>query len=230
MGCSTTLYARSLLLAVSLDWRPSSQYILVSVMPSCFRLAKMWLRQVSLRSKTEASSAKVAVVVSGEVGRSAVYRRYRRGTRTLPWGTPAFTGRVRYIVVQSWHGSVWPVGRIWGLENNCEGETFVICRGVLCAKLCQMLGRIEESCGTVMFIVKCFIYFVHNAMCLMDGGVSSIVGSLCLWVCFLSPYRLLGNISGKTIPLQLRRGVIFYVIRVVFFLISHFICNLYQYI
>jgi hypothetical protein len=30
-------------------------------------------------AKTTVSSAKVAVVVSGEVGRSAVYRRYRRG-------------------------------------------------------------------------------------------------------------------------------------------------------
>jgi hypothetical protein len=40
-------------------------------------------------AKTAVSSAKVAVVVSGEVGRSAVYR---RGPRTLPWGTPAFLG------------------------------------------------------------------------------------------------------------------------------------------
>jgi hypothetical protein len=44
-------------------------------------------------AKTAVSSAKVAVVVSGEVGRSAVYRSYRRGPRTLPWGTPAFTGK-----------------------------------------------------------------------------------------------------------------------------------------
>jgi hypothetical protein len=39
-------------------------------------------------AKTAVSSAKVAVVVSGEVARSAVYRRYRRRPRTLPWGTP----------------------------------------------------------------------------------------------------------------------------------------------
>jgi hypothetical protein len=38
------------------------------------------------------SSAKVAVVVAGEVGRSAVYMRYRNGPRTLPWGTPAWIG------------------------------------------------------------------------------------------------------------------------------------------
>jgi hypothetical protein len=44
-------------------------------------------------AKTAVSSAKVAVVVSGEVGRSAVYIRYKRGPRTLPWGTPAFTGK-----------------------------------------------------------------------------------------------------------------------------------------
>jgi hypothetical protein len=35
----------------------------------------------------------------------------------------------------------------------------------------KCLGDIEKSCGTVMFIVKCFIYFVHNAMCLMEGRV-----------------------------------------------------------
>jgi hypothetical protein len=40
---------------------------------------------------TAVSSAKVAVVDSGEVGRSAVYNRYNNGPRTLPWGTPALT-------------------------------------------------------------------------------------------------------------------------------------------
>jgi hypothetical protein len=35
---------------------------------------------------TAVSSAKVAVVDSGEVGRSAVYR------QQCPWGTPTFTG------------------------------------------------------------------------------------------------------------------------------------------
>jgi hypothetical protein len=41
---------------------------------------------------TTVSSAKVAVMESGEVGRSAVYRRYSKGPRMLPWGTPALTG------------------------------------------------------------------------------------------------------------------------------------------
>jgi hypothetical protein len=45
---------------------------------------------------TAVSSAKVAVMESGEVGRSAVYRRYSKGPRTLPWGTPALT-RVRSV-------------------------------------------------------------------------------------------------------------------------------------
>jgi hypothetical protein len=36
---------------------------------------------------TTVSSAKVAVMESGEVGRWAVYRRYSKGSRTLPWGT-----------------------------------------------------------------------------------------------------------------------------------------------
>jgi hypothetical protein len=36
--------------------------------------------------------AKVAVVDSDEVGRSAVYSRYNNGPRTLPYGTPELTG------------------------------------------------------------------------------------------------------------------------------------------
>jgi hypothetical protein len=35
---------------------------------------------------TAVLSAKVAVVNSGEVGRSAVYSRYNIGPRILPWG------------------------------------------------------------------------------------------------------------------------------------------------
>jgi hypothetical protein len=35
--------------------------------------------------------AKVAVVDSGEVGRSAVYIKYNNGLRTLPLGIPALT-------------------------------------------------------------------------------------------------------------------------------------------
>jgi hypothetical protein len=37
---------------------------------------------------TAVSSAKVAVVDSGEVGRSAKNSRYNNGPRALPWGTP----------------------------------------------------------------------------------------------------------------------------------------------
>jgi hypothetical protein len=37
-------------------------------------------------------SAKVAVVDSGKIGRSAVYRRYSSGPRTLPWGMPVLAG------------------------------------------------------------------------------------------------------------------------------------------
>jgi hypothetical protein len=40
---------------------------------------------------TAVTSAKVAMVDSGEVGRSAVYNRYYNGPRTLPWGTPILT-------------------------------------------------------------------------------------------------------------------------------------------
>jgi hypothetical protein len=42
-------------------------------------------------ASTAVSSAKVAVVNSGEIGRSAVYNRYNNDPRTLPWGTPALT-------------------------------------------------------------------------------------------------------------------------------------------
>jgi hypothetical protein len=40
---------------------------------------------------TAVSLAKVAVVDSGKVGKSAVYSRYNNGPRTLPWGTLALT-------------------------------------------------------------------------------------------------------------------------------------------
>jgi hypothetical protein len=42
---------RSLLLVESFDLRPSSQYILVKVIPSCFRFAKM-LTILDLRNRT----------------------------------------------------------------------------------------------------------------------------------------------------------------------------------
>jgi hypothetical protein len=38
------------------------------------------------------SDARIAVVVAGEVGRFAVYMRYRNGPITLPCGTPAWIG------------------------------------------------------------------------------------------------------------------------------------------
>jgi hypothetical protein len=41
---------------------------------------------------TAVSLAKVAVMESGEVGKSAVYWRYSKRPRTLPWGTPALKG------------------------------------------------------------------------------------------------------------------------------------------
>jgi hypothetical protein len=63
-------------------------------------------------AKIAVSSAKVAVVVSGEVGRSAVYRRYRKGPRTLLWGTPAFTGKSSVYCCATLTWNVWPVGGI----------------------------------------------------------------------------------------------------------------------
>jgi hypothetical protein len=55
---------------------------------------------------TAVSSAKVAVMESGEVRRSAVYRRYSKGPRTLPWGTPALTG-VRSVSSVSTFTMTW---------------------------------------------------------------------------------------------------------------------------
>jgi hypothetical protein len=51
IGLSIVLYMRSLLLVDSFDLRPSNPYILVRVIPSCFRFAKMCLCQVSLLSR-----------------------------------------------------------------------------------------------------------------------------------------------------------------------------------
>jgi hypothetical protein len=48
---------------------------------------------------TAVSSAKVVVVDSAEIGRSAVYGRYNNGPRTLPWGTPTLTGESRVYSV-----------------------------------------------------------------------------------------------------------------------------------
>jgi hypothetical protein len=50
IGLNIVLYMRGLLLVESFDLRPSNQYILVRVIPSCFRFAKMCLCQVSLLS------------------------------------------------------------------------------------------------------------------------------------------------------------------------------------
>jgi hypothetical protein len=154
------------LLTESFDLRPSNQYILVRVIPSCFRFTMMCLYQVSLRSicspsywtssswgssmlnmwtggqvsfrvvnvawidldplafilhilnqfwassrlvcslcdamvgslsvaSTAVSLAKVAVIDSGETGRSTVYSRYNNDHRTLPWSMPALTEEIR---------------------------------------------------------------------------------------------------------------------------------------
>jgi hypothetical protein len=43
IGLSIALYKRSLLFVESFDLRPSNQYTLVRVIPSCFRFTKMYL-------------------------------------------------------------------------------------------------------------------------------------------------------------------------------------------
>jgi hypothetical protein len=54
IGLSIVLYMRSLLLVESSNFCPTNQYILVRVIPSCFRFAKMCLCQVSLLSRCSA--------------------------------------------------------------------------------------------------------------------------------------------------------------------------------
>jgi hypothetical protein len=44
-------------------------------------------------ARTAALLVKVAEVDSGEGGRCAVYSKYNNGLRTLPWSTPALTGK-----------------------------------------------------------------------------------------------------------------------------------------
>jgi hypothetical protein len=61
-------------------------------------------------AKTTVPSAKVAVMESGEVGRSAVYRRYSKGPRTLPWGTLALTG-VRSVSSVSTYTMKWQLDK-----------------------------------------------------------------------------------------------------------------------
>jgi hypothetical protein len=51
IGLSIVLYMRNFLLVESFDLRPSNQYSLVGVIPSCFRFAKMCLCKVSLLSR-----------------------------------------------------------------------------------------------------------------------------------------------------------------------------------
>jgi hypothetical protein len=47
---------------------------------------------------TAVLSAKVAVVISGEVGRSAVYSSYSNGLRRLTWGMPRFAGKSSLLI------------------------------------------------------------------------------------------------------------------------------------
>jgi hypothetical protein len=47
IGWRIAFYMRILLLAKSFDFRPSSQYIVVGVIPSCFRFANTSLRLIT---------------------------------------------------------------------------------------------------------------------------------------------------------------------------------------
>jgi hypothetical protein len=53
---------------------------------------------------TEAPSAKIAVLDSDEVGRSAMYNKFNNGPRTLPWGTPTLTAKSSVYSVNLYEG------------------------------------------------------------------------------------------------------------------------------
>jgi hypothetical protein len=75
--------------------------------------------------------AKVAVVYSGEVGRSAVYSRYNNGPRALPWGVTALTEESSVYSVSAFRRKcVCYANRILGQGNNAEGETILTCIGI----------------------------------------------------------------------------------------------------
>jgi hypothetical protein len=80
--------------------------------------------------------AEVAVVYSGEVGRSAVYSRYNNGPRALPWDTPALAGEDSAYSVSASKRIVCYANRVLGQGNNLEGETILTCMGVQYAILC----------------------------------------------------------------------------------------------
>jgi len=43
------------------------------------------------------SSANVSIVVSLDIGRSDIYSMYSSGPRMLPWGTPEWIWKLRYV-------------------------------------------------------------------------------------------------------------------------------------
>jgi hypothetical protein len=63
-GLSTALHMKSLLFVESFDLCPSNQYILVTVIPSCFHFMKMCLCQISLLSRC---SPRYLISISGEL-------------------------------------------------------------------------------------------------------------------------------------------------------------------
>jgi hypothetical protein len=82
--------------------------------------------------------AKVAVVDSGKIGRSAAYSRYNNGPRTLPLGT--HTGESSVYSVSTFTCDCYAY-RSLGQENNSEEETVLTCIGVQHAILCRTLER-----------------------------------------------------------------------------------------
>jgi hypothetical protein len=131
----------------------------------------MWSNSWITVATTAVSSAKVAVVDSGKIGRSAAYSRYNNGPRTLPWVHLLWLRTVLYTRFQPLRGSVWYANRILGQGNDSEGETVLTCIGVPMPYFVQCLRDVWKCCRTVLLIFESFVYPLYDSMCQFYCGV-----------------------------------------------------------
>jgi hypothetical protein len=126
-------------------------------------------------TSTAVLSAKVAVMYSGEVGRSAVYSRYNMALGHFLWMRQRWLGRVLRTQFQLLQGSVSYANRVLEQGNHSEGETILTCIGVQYAILCW---RLERCLKMLQNSIACFQELpsvIRTIRC-----VCSIVECLCL--------------------------------------------------
>jgi hypothetical protein len=105
----------SLLLVESFDFRPSNQYILVRVIPSCFRFAKMCLCQVSLLSR-----GSPRYFISSSWG-SCILFIWTRGWVRFSSCSECYVDRLGFIGFHRRTGAD-------GLPSNCLASHHTICQ------------------------------------------------------------------------------------------------------